>query len=350
MENKNKKRNRINRIIRCIAVVLLVLAGFYIADNCLHFGNVEYTENAQVRQLVVPVNNRVKGYIRKIYFNEFQNIQKGDTLLIIEDDLYLLALNEAEVAYQKAVTQKIESEILLHTAESEIIIAESEIKKIEAEKENALITYKRYENLIRKEAVTKEQYDNAQADYQVKLAQYNTSKEKKTNAILKKRQQEQRIQQAESEIKLASLKKDLAKLNLSYTILTAPCSGVVGRKNIQEGQLVQDGQTLLNIVDSNEKWIMANFRESQIAHIIEGQAVEIKVDAFPDMKFYGTVASLSDATGSAFSIVPQDNSTGNFVKVEQRIPVRIEFDKSDLDKGLVRKLRAGMNVECLVRY
>lgn len=350
MENKNEKRNKINRIIRYIAIVLLVLAGFYIVNNCLYIGNVEYTENAQVRQLVVPVNNRVKGYIRKIYFNEFQNIQKGDTLLIIEDEQYILALNEAEVAYQKAVTQKIESEILLHTAESEIIIAESEIKKNEAEKENALTAYKRYENLIKKEAVTKEQFDNAQADYQVKLAQYNTSKEKKSNAILKKRQQEQRIQLAESEIKLTSLKKNLAKLNLSYTILTAPCSGVIGRKNIQEGQLVQDGQTLLNIVDGNEKWIMANFRESQIAHIAEGQTVEIKVDAFPDMKFSGTVSSLSDATGSAFSIVPQDNSTGNFVKVEQRIPVRIEFDKSDVDKGLIRKLRAGMNVECLVRY
>ncbi|WP_299229888.1 HlyD family secretion protein [uncultured Bacteroides sp.] len=350
MENKNEKRNKINRIIRYIAIVLLVLAGFYIVNNCLYIGNVEYTENAQVRQLVVPVNNRVKGYIRKIYFNEFQNIQKGDTLLIIEDEQYILALNEAEVAYQKAVTQKIESEILLHTAESEIIIAESEIKKNEAEKENALTAYKRYENLIKKEAVTKEQFDNAQADYQVKLAQYNTSKEKKSNAILKKRQQEQRIQLAESEIKLTSLKKNLAKLNLSYTILTAPCSGVIGRKNIQEGQLVQDGQTLLNIVDGNEKWIMANFRESQIAHIAEGQTVEIKVDAFPYMKFSGTVSSLSDATGSAFSIVPQDNSTGNFVKVEQRIPVRIEFDKSDVDKGLIRKLRAGMNVECLVRY
>lgn len=350
MENKNEKRKKINRIIRYVAIMLLTFAGFYIADNCLHFGNVEYTENAQVRQLVVPVNNRVKGYIRKICFSEFQNVQKGDTLLIIEDDQYVLALNEAEVEYQKAITKKIESEMLLYTAESEITIAESEIKKNEAEKKNALTTYRRYENLIKKEAVTKEQFDNVQADYQVKLAQYNTSIEKKTNAIFKKKQQEQCIQQAESEIKLASLKKNLAELHLSYTILTAPCSGVVGRKNIQEGQLVQDGQTLLNIVDGNEKWIMANFRESQIAHITEGQAVEIKVDAFPDMKFSGTVSSLSDATGSAFSIVPQDNSTGNFVKVEQRIPVRIEFDKSDVDKGLIRKLRAGMNVECLVRY
>lgn len=347
---KNEARKKINRYVRYITIMLLVLAGFYIADNCLHFGNVEYTENAQVRQLVVPVNNRVKGYIKKIYFNEFQNIQKGDTLLAIEDDQYILALNEAEVAYQKAITKKVESEILLHTAESEIIIAESEIKKNEAEKENALATFWRYENLIKKEAVTKEQFDNAQADYQVKLAQYNASKEKKTNAILKKRQQEQSIQQAESEIKLATIKKNLAELNLSYTILTAPCNGVVGRKNIQEGQLVQDGQTLLNIVDSNEKWVTANFRESQIAHISEGQIVEIKVDAFPNMKLSGIVSSLSDATGSTFSIVPQDNSTGNFVKVEQRIPVRIEFNKADVGNEQISKLRAGMNVECLVRY
>ena len=104
-----------------------------------------------------------------------------------------------------------------------------------------------------------------------------------------------------------------------------------------------------DIVDSREKWITANFRESQIAHIREGQKVEIKADAYPGESFTGIVQSLSDATGAAFSLIPQDNATGNFVKVEQRIPVRIEFD-AQTSQECLKRLRAGMNVECLIRY
>ena len=142
---------------------------------------------------------------------------------------------------------------------------------------------------------------------------------------------------------------ETAELNLSYCVITAPCDGYTSRKEIQEGQLVQPGQTLLDVVDSSDVWVTANYKETQLRHIEPGSAVRIKVDAIPDVTFSGTVQSISKATGASLSILPQDNSAGNFVKVRQRVPVRIVFSESNKAADMER-LRAGMNVECEVEY
>lgn len=125
--------------------------------------------------------------------------------------------------------------------------------------------------------------------------------------------------------------------------------GTTGRKNIQEGQLIQPGQTLVDVVDNNDIWVVANYKETQTANIREGGEVELKVDAVPGVVFRGIVKSISRATGANFSLIPQDNSAGNFVKVEQRIPVRIEF-AGDNKREEMERLRSGMNVECEVNY
>ena len=164
-----------------------------------------------------------------------------------------------------------------------------------------------------------------------------------------KQEQTQRLEQNMAGIKLAKAALELAKLNLSYTVITAPCDGTTGRKNIQEGQLIQPGQTLVDIVDANDIWIVANYKETQTANIREGQSVEIEVDEVPGIRFEGVVKSISRATGASFSLFPQDNSAGNFVKVEQRIPLRIEFTGKN-NKADLERLRAGMNVECEVKY
>lgn len=133
------------------------------------------------------------------------------------------------------------------------------------------------------------------------------------------------------------------------TVILAPCDGTTGRKNIEEGQVIQPGQTLLDMVNETEKWVIANYKETQTANIQEGQQVNIKVDAIPRIVFKGVVKAISRATGASFSLFIQDNSAGNFVKVEQRIPLRIEFTKDNQLKDL-EKLRSGMNVECEVNY
>ena len=126
----------------------------------------------------------------------------------------------------------------------------------------------------------------------------------------------------------------------------ATADGVIGHKDIHVGQLVQPGQTMCNIVDGSEMWVVANYRETQMPNIAVGSKVRMKVDAVHDVKFTGEVERISDATGAAYSMIPQDNATGNFVKIEQRIPVRIRLDKNKS----MGKLRAGMNVECEVEY
>ena len=163
------------------------------------------------------------------------------------------------------------------------------------------------------------------------------------------REQNTRLGQNEAGIKLAEAALELARLNLSYTVILAPCDGYMGRKEIQVGQLIQPGQTLVDIVDSEDKWIVANYKETQTANITEGCEVEIEVDAVPGHTFKGIVRSVSRATGSSFSLMPQDNSSGNFVKIEQRIPVRIDFAK-DNDAEAMARVKAGMNVECKVLY
>lgn len=159
-----------------------------------------------------------------------------------------------------------------------------------------------------------------------------------------KNEQTERLGQNEAVIKMCEANVRLARLNLSYCAIIATCDGVTGRKDIHVGQLVQPGQTMVEIVDSKEMWVQANYRESQIANIRVGSKVKMKVDAVPGVEYEGIVESLSDATGSAFSLMPSDNATGNFVKVEQRLPVRISLHTNSAEN--LHKLKAGYNVEC----
>lgn len=148
---------------------------------------------------------------------------------------------------------------------------------------------------------------------------------------------------------MARAAQHLAELNLSYTVIVAPCDGVTSRRAIQEGQLIQPGQTLLSLVEYDRVWVIANYKETQIPNIRQGMPVRIEVDAVPGVEYRGEVATLSNATGAQFSVIPQDNSAGNFVKVEQRVPVKIVFTDEN-SKENIDRLRSGMNVECEVIY
>jgi membrane fusion protein (multidrug efflux system) len=162
-------------------------------------------------------------------------------------------------------------------------------------------------------------------------------------------EQQQRLGQSAANESVAEAQLNLARLNLSYTVITAPCDGYIGRKDIHVGQLVQPGQLLVNVIDQNTVWVIANYRESQMHHISVGAAVEFEADAIPGVTFKGVVKSISAASGASYSNMPGDNATGNFVKVEQRVPVRIELTE-DNNKTDVKRLLSGLNVECEVDY
>lgn len=335
------------RIYNIIACILLLGAISWVCEKFIHLGNVEFTENAQVKQLIVPINSRVQGFIKEVRFDEYTKVLKGDTLVIIEDTEYRYKVAQAEANLANAKTSKDAMRNVISTTATNLSVTDASIEEARILFENAERNYKRYTTLYEQNAVTRQQYDDMNTTYLATKARYDMLKRQKVSVQSVSREQNTRLGQNESEIKLAEAALDLACLNLSYTVIIAPCDGFTGRKEIQQGQFIQPGQTLLDIVDSEDKWIIANYKETQTANIQVGQEVEIEVDAVPNHIFKGVVRSVSRATGASFSLIPQDNSSGNFVKIEQRIPICIDFAE-DNDSEAMERVSAGMNVECKV--
>lgn len=329
-----------------ITLVIIIAAALWVASKFVHLGNVEFTDNAQIQRQIVPVNSRVQGYIKEIRFNEYEQVKKGDTLVIIDDADMRLRVAQAQADYQNALAGRTVADKSVASARANVAVSEASIAEAKVLMENAAVDLERYRKLLEKDAVTRQQYDGAETDYKAKKARYEMLARQRSATSTVVNETKQRIAQNEAGIELTKALLETAELNLSYTVITAPCDGYVSRKEIQIGELVQPGQTLVDIVDGNEVWVTANYKETQLKHINIGSDVEIKVDAIPYKTFAGKVVAISTATGAALSLLPQDNSAGNFVKVRQRIPVRIEFTEgTDLDL-----LRAGMNVECEVKY
>ncbi len=332
-----------------ITLAVIAVAAIWVGGKFINLGNVEFTDNAQVRQQIVPVNSRIQGYIKEIRFKEYEQVNKGDTLVIIDDADLRLNVARAKADYANALAGRMVADRSVESASANVAVSEASIAEAKVLMEMAAIDLARYEKLLAREAVTRQQYDGAKTDYEAKKARYETLIRQRgaTSSVVEVNRQ--RVSQSEAGIELAKALLETAALNLSYTIIVAPCDGYTSRKEIQVGQLVQPGQTLLDIVDSGEVWIAANYKETQLRHIAAGSKVDITVDAIPGVTFNGEVRSISTATGASLSILPQDNSAGNFVKVRQRVPVRIEF-ASDNKPEEMAKVRAGMNVECRVKY
>lgn len=342
-------RNKRRAIPNFFILLVLAIGIGWTFGRFIHWGNVEFTDNAQVKQHLTPVNTRVQGFIKRICFDEYQRVKKGDTLVIIEDTEYRLKVAQAEADYQSALAGKTAMHTTINTTQNNILVTDAAIEEQRVRLQNAEADFKRYEGLLKEEAVTPQQFDRVKTDYEATKARYEQLLRQKQSTSLVKQEQTQRLDQNESAIKLAEAELDLARLNLSYTVILATADGVTGRKEIHEGELVQQGQTLVTLVDGTEKWVIANYKETQTTRMQKGQLVDIQVDALPGVAFEGRISSISDATGSFYSLIPQDNSAGNFVKVEQRIPVRIEFTARNRAEDLER-LRAGMNVECTVSF
>lgn len=344
MTRKTKKL-----IYNIFACILLLGAISWVCEKFIHLGRVEFTENAQVKQLIVPVNSRVQGFIKEVRFDEYQKVSKGDTLVVIEDVEYRYMVAQAEANLANAVTGKDAMHNVISTTHTNLTVTDASIEEARVHLENAERNYNRFKTLYEQNAVTRQQYDDMNTAYLAAKARYDMLNKQKESVRSVSREQNTRLGQNEAGIKLAEAALELARLNLSYTVVLAPCDGYTGRKEIQQGQLIQPGQTLVDIVDSEDKWVVANYKETQTANITEGCEVEIEVDAVPNHKFKGVVRSVSRATGASFSLMPQDNSSGNFVKIEQRIPIRIDFT-ADNDAEAMERVAAGMNVECKVLY
>ncbi len=343
------EKHRLTSLIYNAVIVMFLLTGAIIVFlQFAHFGDIEYTDNARVRQHITPQNTRVQGSIREVRFDEFQKVKKGDTLVVIEDAEFRLHLAQAEADLARAEQGSRATGSSIQTTEGNMHVTEASIEEARAQMENAQREDKRFEKLLHEDAVTQQQYDNVHTTYLSAKARFEQVQRSHTAQNLVKAEQHHHLSAANATLELARAAVELARLNLSYCYIVATCDGVLGTKDIQEGQLVQPGQTMVNIVSDDEKWVEANYKESQLAHIKVGSKVKMKADAVPGEEYIGIVERISDATGSAFSLLPIDNATGNFVKVEQRVTVRISLRNNTKEK--VDHLHAGYNVECEVMY
>lgn len=343
-KRRELRRHRLRNIVLNLICIILAGSGLWFTFNYFRrYINYEVTNDAFVDQYVAPLNIRVSGYIQEVRFKEHQYVRKGDTLLVLDNREYIIKVKEAEAALLDAHGTQDVIHSGIETSHTNVAVQEANIAEAKAKLWQLEQDYHRFERLMRDESVTRQQYEQAKAAYDAARARYDALVAQKNAAMSQYTEASKRTIGAEANILRCEANLDIARLNLSYTMLTAPYDGYIGRRTLEPGQYVQSGQTISYLVRNTDKWVTANYKETQIAHIHIGQEVLIKVDALPGRKFRGRVTAISEATGSKYSLVPTDNSAGNFVKVQQRIPVRIEFEGvSDEEMSL---LRAGMMVE-----
>lgn len=333
-------------IIKITAIVLLlgaVAAIVPIFCDSTH----QSTDDAQIEQYISPINVKVAGYIREIRFTEHQYVRRGDTLLIIDDREYAIALQQAEATLMDARSGSKVTDNTVNTAANAATVYDASIEEAQLRVDKLQRDYQRYVNLLEKNATTPVVVEQYKTELEMAQARVAALRRQRLAAQSSVSEVTQRRQNAEAAVMRAQAAVDMARLNLSYTVVTAPADGYVGRRTIEQGQLVNPGQTITTLIPDSHKWVIANFKETQMPDIRIGMKAEITIDAIPDKSFTGVVTAISSATGSKYSMVPTDNSAGNFVKIQQRVPVRIDFDKSLTDDDN-RRMAAGMMCEVKV--
>jgi membrane fusion protein (multidrug efflux system) len=352
------EKTQTNKKFIFIFAALILLGGSYGVYKYMHSLAHESTDDAQIEKNMNPIIPRVAGYVTKVYVKDNDFVKKGDTLFTIDNRDFLVKVEEAKAALVSAEGSYEASKADIGTAQANVSVSDANIQSAGGSIETAKIRlnrasndFDRYANLYKNHSITKQQYEQAEAakleaqsQLRILQEQQKASSFQKNVASARTNVSNKQAEVASANIKRAQAVLEAAKLNLEYTVVTAAIDGQVSKISIQPGQFLQPGQSLFYIINNSEAWVTANFKETQLNKMVVGQKVTIKVDAYPDTDFNGTVASFSPATGARFSILPPDNATGNFVKTIQRLPVKISID-ADNDLEKLKLLRPGMNVD-----
>ena len=347
MSNKKQQKKYKGKkiIFPVILAAVLVLAVVFTLKEYFYFQAHEVTDNAQVDADISPVISRVSGYVKEIRFADNQEVKAGDTLVILDDRDFKIKLQQAQAALASARQSVTVSRYAIQEAESNIATAQANVKAAKVKVWKTTEDFNRYKNLYDDHAITKAQYDAVKAEKESAEAALLVAQTQVPVIHTKVSTNEQEAMATASNIAGRQSDVDFARLQLSYTAIIAPADGIASKRNIQLGQLVQAGQSLLAVVNDKGLYITANFKETQMEHLKIGEKVDITVDAYPDSPVHGSVESFAGATGAKFSLLPPDNATGNFVKVVQRVPVRIKLDSSP---AFNTGLRPGMSVKVIV--
>jgi membrane fusion protein (multidrug efflux system) len=382
-------------ILAIIALAGVLLGGGYFIRNAFLY---EGTDDAQIEGHIMPLSARISGQVLDVPVIEGQIVQAGDVLATIDSQDYKIAAHQSQAALADALASassshwnvpitSVAANSNLDSAKTAVANAEAGVKAAEQNFEGAKANLVRaeadavksdsdlvrYEKLVAKEDVSRQQYDQAVATAAANRAAVESAKAGAQGAEQAVRQAEGRLQQASADLRSAQTapqqilqmraralaadaqvdqrraQMDQAELNLAYTLIRSPVTGIIGKKSVEVGQNVSIGQELLTVVPLDDIWVTANFKETQLARMRPGQTVEIKVDAY-GRAWKGHVTNLGGGTGSVFSLLPPENATGNYVKVVQRVPVRLDFDRVPGQtfnaEGL---LKPGLSVEPDVR-
>ncbi|MFW0714545.1 HlyD family secretion protein [Pedobacter sp. N23S346] len=342
MTTEKKKKNIVVPII--LGVLLVIGIVFGIVEWNYYSKHVD-TDDAQIDGDISPVVARVGGYVKDISFEENTHVAEGQVLVKLDDNDYKVKLEQAQSGQKGAsagvgVAQSQIAATQANTSTAKANVTAARVKLNLANKD-----YARYANLVKDGSITQQAFDQAKAQKESAEAAFQAAQDQYNAAVKQVGTTQSQLAVSNNVISQRQSDIDFAKLQLSYTDIKAPAAGIVSKKNVQKGQLIQAGQALFSIVNDGSIYVTANFKETQLEKIKTGSKVEIEVDAYPDEKIQGEVYNFSPITGAKGSLLPPDNATGNFVKVVQRIPVKIKIHPS---KEMLAKLRPGMSVKASV--
>jgi membrane fusion protein (multidrug efflux system) len=332
-------------ISRTILIVILGAGIIFGIMKYIELQKYESTDDAQVEGDISPVLPKISGYVTEIRFEDNQHVHKGDTLIRLDVGDLKIKLQQAVAALETARAGLTVAGAGVNTAGSTVEAAKANIEAAKVRVWKANQDLNRYQKLLADKSVTQQQFDAIEAEKESADAMLNAANKQIATYSSQQAGTMDQTKVAAATIKQREADVDLARLQLSYTAIISPTEGTVSRKAVQLGQFVQIGQPLCSIVSSNEVWVVGNFKETQLKKMHEGEKVKVEVDAYKSTEIEGKVASFSGATGAKFSLLPPDNASGNFVKVVQRIPVKIALDKNN---SLYKKLKPGMSVNVSV--
>ncbi len=332
---------------RLLIPAALVIAGGVWGFNRYTFSQThESTDNAQIDGHIVPIVAKVGGYVLAVNAGDNVHIDDKQVLVALDQREYKVRLAQAEADYAAALAaagargEEGQAAAMVRTASSQREVGDAQVIAARAQVVKAQSDLARAKELVAKQIISVAQLDAAQATFDAASAQLTAMQRQVSAASSGVSNAEAGVRLARARLAAAQAARDNASLQMSFTAISAPLAGVVSRKQVEVGQLVQPGQTLLSIVSDSGVFVSANFKETQLNRIRVGQKVELEVDAY-EARAEGVVESIASATGAKFALLPPDNATGNFTKVVQRVPVRIRITK---DLGADRPLRPGMSV------
>lgn len=343
MENTTKTKKK--SPVLFIVIGIVAIAAFFGIRSLLHNLKYETTDNAQIESRSVPVISRVAGYIDSLGVDDYSKVKQQETLITIDDTEYALAVMQAKADVLNAQADQANAQAMYNNAlaNRKLAVANANVQLSRLTKAKADVT--RDEALLKEGAITEKQAEDSRSAYDASSKQYIANQDQINLATTQVAVAEAQIQKVKALIETRTAALRQAELKVQYCTITAPVSGKIGKRSVEKGQFIQAGAPLFSIVNDESFWIVANFKETQLEKMKEGQEVNIKLDGYPDLKIKGKISSFSSATGSKFALLPADNSTGNFVKITQRVPVKIEI----VDAGKYKNyLRAGLSVEVVV--